>query len=258
MLSLLGPCQLLSIFVSVWNSRYPSSSHGRASGSPGVSLLLPAPSGTAPGGGSARQQGGAGGTMGALRWVWLSRVPQWHHGTSTACVQDAPGSAMSLGGTVAWPRHVSRSFGAQHGVLPCARAQHPFPLGSSCHLRDCRVAGGTGPARGPMPGQPGTHGAGAAGGGTRSMCRLLEPDSCLISQARAGGGWKVSRGRRGQGWNGHTLPALHRRGARPRRRAGAPRTTPCCLPRTARRGLLRQLRQQRPPAIPPSSSGSSW
>lgn len=143
LLSLLGPCQLLSIFVSVWNSRYPRAPTAGPAAPPGVPLLLPAPSGTAPGGGSARQQGGAGGTMGAPRWVWLSRVPQWHRGTSTACVQDAPGSAM-----FPWWHRGRGSLGAQRGVLPCLRAQHPFPLGSSCHLRDSRVAGGTGPASG--------------------------------------------------------------------------------------------------------------
>lgn len=83
--SLLGPCQLPDIFVAVGNSRYPSSclsgavvsrwadasSHGRVSDSPtGVAATGQASSccslslsGTAPGGGSTRQQGGAGGTM---------------------------------------------------------------------------------------------------------------------------------------------------------------------------------------------------
>lgn len=54
-----------------------------------------------------------------------------------------------------------------------------------------------------VPGQPGAHRAGAAG----VPLRVPPPGSCLISQARAGGGWKLSRGCRGRGWGGRTLPA---------------------------------------------------
>ncbi|XP_021234400.1 cAMP-specific 3',5'-cyclic phosphodiesterase 4C isoform X5 [Numida meleagris] len=83
----------------------------------------------------------------------------------------------------------------------CSRpSRASSPGGHSCHLGDRRAPGGTGP-RAREPCSRGAAGAvGAPGGGA-------EPDSCLISQARAGGGWKVSRGR---GGNDRALPAPHR------------------------------------------------
>lgn len=168
----------------------------------------------------------------------LGCVPWWHHGTATPHIR------------------------ATWGILPRVRAEHPCPCGSSCRLGDSTVASGTGPARGHVPRQLGAHRAGAAGG---DPLHVPEPDSCLISQARAGGGWKLSRGRWGRGWDGRTLPAPHRRAAWPPRhchcRAGGPWAGPCCPPRTARRGLRRRcppaVLPVIPPAIPPSSSGSS-
>lgn len=137
-----------------------------------------------------------------LGWSRLSRVSPWHRGVSTQCVWDAPGSDMSLGGTVARPHRVSGMLQAQPclSVAPwhvytmclgcsrlshvprwhhstatpyvrvafavCVRTEHPCPFGSSCNLGDSRVAGGTRPARDHVPEQPGAHRADAAGGGT--------------------------------------------------------------------------------------------
>lgn len=98
---------------------------------------------------------------GCSRFGW---VPWWHHGVPTPCLWDAPGSAMSLGGTAAWPLCTSWPLRAQHGILLCVRAEHPCPCRSSCCLGDSSVAGGTGPARGHMPGQPGAHWTSAAVG----------------------------------------------------------------------------------------------
>uniref|UniRef100_U3JF37 Phosphodiesterase n=2 Tax=Ficedula albicollis TaxID=59894 RepID=U3JF37_FICAL len=100
-----------------------------------------------------------------------------HHGTATPRVWDAPSSAASLRGTVArslcasWGLPgaslrgtvarslcASGSLGASWGVFPCVQAEHPCPFRSSCRLGDSRVAGGSGPARGHVPGPPGTPG----------------------------------------------------------------------------------------------------
>ncbi|XP_031948332.1 cAMP-specific 3',5'-cyclic phosphodiesterase 4C isoform X1 [Corvus moneduloides] len=85
-------------------------------------------------------------------------VPCWHHGTAAPCVWDAPCSAVSLSGTVARPLRASGSLGAPWGIFLRVQAEHPCPFRSSCRLGDSRVAGGTGPARGHVPGPPGTPG----------------------------------------------------------------------------------------------------
>ncbi|XP_064252165.1 3',5'-cyclic-AMP phosphodiesterase 4C isoform X2 [Passer domesticus] len=68
----------------------------------------------------------------------LSCVPPRHRGTS--------------------PPYPWLPGGASRGVFPCPQAEHPCPFRSSCGLGDSGVAGGTGPARGHVPGPPGTPG----------------------------------------------------------------------------------------------------
>ena len=98
----------------------------------------------------------------------LSHVPLWHRGVSTLCVRDAPGSAISLRGTVACPRCVSGMLQAQpcpsvapwrvHTVCPgCSRLSHVLPWHCGVATLYVHVARGSAwrfavcPGRAPLP-----------------------------------------------------------------------------------------------------------
>uniref|UniRef100_A0A8C3JM03 Phosphodiesterase n=1 Tax=Calidris pygmaea TaxID=425635 RepID=A0A8C3JM03_9CHAR len=68
----------------------------------------------------------------------LNCVPRWHRGTSVLYIRDAPGLAVSLGGTVACPHHVPGMLQAQ----PCPSVARAPPYvaatgGSGWHLAVC-------------------------------------------------------------------------------------------------------------------------
>lgn len=146
----------------------------------------------------------------------LSPVPRWHRGVSSPCAHPRR------------PLHVAVAHGTRRGVSAGVRAEHPRPSGHSCHLGDSAAPRGAGPTGGHVPGKPGAHAGlmepSGTLGGVRSVRRPPEPDSCLISQARAGGGWKLSRGC--EGWDSRALPAPHRRAAAPRRSGPRPPAAP--------------------------------
>lgn len=64
-------------------------------------------------------------------WVWLSQVPQRHHGMSTPRVWDAPSSAVSLSATMSQPPCVPRMLRAQLRPLVTPRHSHTTRPGCS-------------------------------------------------------------------------------------------------------------------------------
>lgn len=144
----------------------------------------------------------------------LSCVPQCHHVTATLCAPDAPSSAASLGDSTAQPHHASGMLRAQ--LCPSMAPWHvpSLPLSpwglrgaffrvsrhSTPALSGAAAASGTAG----WPVAPGQRGATCPGrqahrGGTRSLRRLPEPDSCLISQAQGGRGMESFPGLPGPG-----------------------------------------------------------
>lgn len=183
-------------------------------------------------------------------------VALWH--VHTVC-PDALGSAASLGdilartlhpslgGTAACPHHVPGSHGAQRGAAHIP-AQHPHPTGTAA----TSGTGGQRAAQGHVsagrahvgPQEPSGRRGGVGGGG--------EADSCLISQARAGGDGKFPGAAGGTAAHFLLCTARIPLGPDPQRCASVPRLGPCCRPRGCRR---RWGPRGAPPATPPCCSG---
>lgn len=134
----------------------------------------------------------------------LSRVSPWHHGVSTLCVWDAPGSAVSLRGTVACPHSVSGMLQAL--TCPLVAPWHGHTVCLACS-RLSRVSlwhrGMSTPCVWDAPGSATSLGGTTARplrmSGSLLPCVSGQSTPALSGAAATSGtaGWPVAQGQRG-------------------------------------------------------------